>query len=220
MTEDKRNVGNQDMGTCNVGNQNMGDCNVGNRNTGDLNGGSWNTGNHNTGSRNVGNWNTGDCNKGHWNTGHSNDGDWNTGNWNTCDRSTGYFNTTTPEVINCFNKPCNLNMWYDAEKPAWLYQPQPTAWVASEDMTDDEKSKFPDHETTGGYLRENDIMEEWRKAYDSASDGDIQAVIDLPNFDVAVFKEITGLDLSQPTDRGAAPKEVIIDGVRYVRAGE
>jgi hypothetical protein len=78
-------------------------------------------------------------------------------------------------------------------------------------MSAKEKTDNPSCVTTGGYLRENDMAEEWRKAYASASPEDIQAVRDLPGFDPDVFFQITGLDLRVPDD------EITINGVVYVK---
>lgn len=62
-------------------------------------------------------------------------------------------------------------------------------------MTAAEKAENPSHKTTGGYLRTNDMREEWRKAYESASEDNIQAVRNLPGFDANIFEQITGLKL-------------------------
>ena len=125
------------------------------------------------------------------NTGEENTGDLNTGYWNT-----GAFNTTTPETANYFNMPCNISDWDNATKPNWIYVPSPTTWVSEDDMTDVEKTENTAFHTTGGYLRTNDMAEEWHKAMDGATSEEIQMVRDLPNFNTDVFKEITGLDLS------------------------
>lgn len=195
-----------------MANYNTGCFNTGHRNTGDSNTGYWNTGDSNTGDSNTGNRNTGYYNTGHRNTGHLN-----TGNWNTGDRNTGCFNTITPEGGYYFNKWLSYKEWGNTYKPLWLYEPDPVTWVSKENMTAEEKKKFPHYKTTGGYLRENDMQKEWRKAYEGATEEDIQATRDLPNFDYDVFEEITGLDLrpvkSEPTCEG---REVEIDGVIYV----
>lgn len=121
------------------------------------------------------------------------------------------------EKIYCFNKLINRAVWDAAEKPDWLYKPSPTTWVNAEDMTDEERAANPTHETTGGYLRKNDMADEWRKAYASASPEDIQAVRDLPAFDYDVFEEITGLDLREkPMSAKCEGREIEIDGVTYV----
>ena len=68
-------------------------------------------------------------------------------------------------------------------------------WVYSEDMTDEEKEKYPEHETTGGFLRTlsksserqtwwNDLSERWKNSIKS-----------LPNFDEEVFERITGIKI-------------------------
>jgi hypothetical protein len=185
-------------------------------NTGYRNTGSWNTGHCNTGYRNTGHCNTGyrntgDRNTGSWNTGSWNTGDWNTGSWNTGSCHVGCFNTVDAESAYYFNKLLPVAVWGAAYKPKWLFEPTPTTWVNVADMTDEEKAANPSHTTTGGYLRKNDMAEEWRKAYANASSEDIQAVRDLPGFDADVFLEITGLDLRTPDD------EVTINGVVYVK---
>jgi len=85
--------------------------------------------------------------------------------------------------------------WDCANRPDFIYRVRPTSWVYATDMTEKEKQDNPNHEVTGGYLRHNDIKEEWRKAYDSATDIDKELLLALPNFDADVFEEITGIDV-------------------------
>ena len=183
------------MTDTNTGNGNTGYSNTGEFNTGSRNTCSWNTGNGNTGSRNTGSWNTGDFNTGDWNTGD--------------------FNTTTPKTANYFNVQMEIETWENAEKPDWIFKPSPTSWVPDYEMTDAEKAENPSFQTCGGYMRVNDMREEWRKAYSDATPEDIQMVRDLPNFDAAVFEEITGLDLRVNDTPTCDGKEVEIDGVKY-----
>ena len=189
---------------------NSGYRNSGDRNSGDRNSGNWNSGSGNSGYRNSGHLNSGDLNSGHFNSGHFNSGDWNSSN-----RHTGCFNSENAKKAYYFNVLSSVDEWEAAEKPDWLYEPATTKWVADSEMTDQEKVDNPTFHTTGGYLRINDIGEEWRKAFEGASDEDIQAVRDLPNFDADVFKEITGLDLSENKTENSAGKIVEIDGVKY-----
>ena len=79
-------------------------------------------------------------------------------------------------------------------------------------MSDQDKVNNPTFSTQGGYLRVNDMDEEWRKAFEGASEEDIQAVRELPNFDYDVFEEITGLDLRHDTNTTCEGKIVEIDG--------
>ena len=194
--------------------------------TGDFNTGYWSTGRWNTDNRNTGfgntgilntgNWNTGRYNTGRCNTGHYNTGYHNTGHWNTANNHVGCFNTLDPDKAYYFNKLIDKAKWDKAYKPAWLLTPSPTTWVPSNKMTYQEKSDNPSHKTTGGCLRVNDMKEEWRKAYQSASPEDIQAVRDLPAFDYDVFEESTGLDLRIKETSPCEGREIEIDGVTYV----
>ena len=177
----------------------------------------YNTGNRNTGRYNTGNRNTGDNNTGLCNTGRYNTGDFNTGHWNAASYHVGCFNTVDAEMAYYFNKLLPVEVWNNAYKPSWLYVPRSTTWVNAEDMTDEERAANPTYETTGGYLRKNDMKDEWLKAYAGASPEDIQAVRDLPAFDYDVFEEITGLDLrGEPMSATCEGREIEVDGVTYV----
>ena len=201
------NTGDYNTGYCNTGDCNTGGCNTGYRNTGDCN----------TGGYNTGDWNTGDWNTGDWNTGGYNTGNYNTGDYNTGSFHVGCFNTVAAEKAYYFNKLIDKAEWDAAKKPDWLYEPSPNTWVASGNMTDREKADNLTYETTGGYLRENDMKEEWRMAYAGASTEDIQAVRDLPGFDADVFEQITGLDLPEnPAPETCEGREIEIDGMTYV----
>ena len=183
------------------------DSNTSKYNTGDCNAGKCNTGNWNAGDWNTGDWNAGDQNIGKWNAGNRNTGNFNTGDCNTGNYCTGFFNTKDC-MAGAFNGPA-LKSVKDRQAflsacPDWLSRPSPVTWVSDADMTDDEKNDHPDHKTTGGYLRRNDWMEEWRKAKATATPEEIQRVRDLPGYDAAVFTKITGLDLE---DINAAPTD-------------
>ena len=183
-------------------------CNSGNRNSGNRNSGDWNSGDWNSGNRNSGNWNSGDWNSGDWNSGNWNSGDWNSGNWNSGDWnsgdwnntnfSNGCFNTVEP-TIHLFNKPSSWTYrdWLNSEARYLMNQIQGDIleWVYLSDMTDEEKAAHPEAETTGGYLKELDNSEcavIWWRSLDQHQKDVIMAI---PNFDKAIFKEITGIDV-------------------------
>jgi len=202
MTDTDSNTSKYNTGDCNAGKCNTGNWNAGYRNTGYRNTGNCNTGYLNTGDCNTGESNTGNQNTGYWNAGDRNTGDWNTGNY-----CTGFFNTKDC-MAGAFNGPAfesakDRQAFLDA-CPDWLSRPSPVTWVSDADMTDDEKNDHPDHKTTGGYLRRNDWMEEWRKAKATATPEEIQRVRDLPGYDAAVFTKITGLDLEASAPPTAA----------------
>ena len=182
------NTGKGCAGLCNSGNRNSGDWNSGNRNSGDWNSGDWNSGDWNSGNRNSGNRNSGD-----WNSGNRNSGDWNNTNF-----SNGCFNTVEP-TIHLFNKPSSWTYrdWLNSEARYLMNQIQRDIleWVYLLDMTDEEKAAHPEAETTGGYLKELDNSEcavIWWRSLDQRKKNVIMAI---PNFDKAIFKEITGIDV-------------------------
>jgi len=179
--------------------------NIGNRNTGNRNTGDYNTGDYNPGDRNTGYWNTGDCNTGNFNTGNNNTGyhntgwcntgDNNSGSWNTASCHVGCFNTVDAKKAYYFNKLIDIAEWDRAEKPDWTFNVRPTTWVHLDEMTDAEKAEHPESETTGGYLRVNNMREQWAAAYAAAPPEQIELTKALPGFDAEVFLEITGVDL-------------------------
>jgi hypothetical protein len=176
----KQNTGNSNTGDWNTGDWNTGDRNTGDRNTGNLNTGDCNTGSHNTGDcntggrntgyRNTGNWNTGSHNTGYSNTGSHNTGYSNTGNWNVCDRETGFFNTKQPKTVNVFNKPCDIIVWENTEKPDFIYF-----------------DVVPELGYKGSFQKSFDAIQT------EAKDKQITLLKQLPNFDKEVFFEISGI---------------------------
>ena len=192
------NSGNRNSGNRNSGDWNSGDCNSGNRNSGD-----WNSGNRNSGDWNSGDWNSGNRNSGDWNSGNRNSGDWNSGDcnsgdWNNTNFSNGCFNTVEPK-IHLFNKPSEWTYrdWLKSEARYLMNQIQGDIleWIYLSDMTDEEKATHPEAETTGGYLKKLDNSEcavIWWRSLDQRKKNVIMAI---PNFDKAIFKEITGIDV-------------------------
>ena len=173
-------------------------CNSGNRNSGDCNSGDWNSGNRNSGDCNSGDWNSGDWNRGDCNSGDWNSGDWNSGDWNNTNFSNGCFNTVEPK-IHLFNKPSEWTYrdWLNSEARYLMNQIQGDIleWIYLSDMTDEEKATHPEAETTGGYLKKLDNSEcavIWWRSLDQRKKNVIMAI---PNFDKAIFKEITGIDV-------------------------
>lgn len=63
-------------------------------------------------------------------------------------------------------------------------------WIGTRLMSEQEKKDFPSNSTTGGFLRKTD-RQDWRKL----TKEDKAFIKALPNFDDAVFKQITGISL-------------------------
>ena len=154
----------------------------------------------NSGNRNSGNRNSGDCNSGNRNSGNRNSGDCNSGDWNITSFSNGCFNTEEPKIY-LFDKPSDWTYrdWTNSDA-RYILNNMPTddiCWVYSEDMTDEEKEKHPEHEITGGFLRTQNRSSErqtWWKRLDERRGKEVKSI---PNFDAKIFKRITGIDVSE-----------------------
>ena len=182
-------------------------------NTGADNTGHGNSGHGNSGHGNSGDWNSGDWNSGYGNSGDGNSGDRNSGGWNSgygnsTDRETGIFNTT-PGKIRCFNKETNLT-WDEIDHPDFdeFYL---NKWIPESEMTDEEKKADPEFYVRGGYLKTYTWEEAWANYWRDSDEEERQKVLNLPNFDAAVFKEITGIDVEQDTK----PETIEIGGTKY-----
>jgi len=207
----KVNTGKACTGLCNSGNRNSGnwnsgDCNSGNRNSGDRNSGNWNSGDRNSGYCNSGHENSGNYNSGNRNSGYWNSGNWNSGNWNQGDFCTGDFNITNHETgcfcteehkIRFFDKESDMTFreWRNSEAYRILCRIsfEPTRWICSDDMTDEEKAAHPEYETTGGYLKELDTDKAFLAWWDSMTDEEKNIIKSIPNFDAEKFFQITGI---------------------------
>ena len=190
------NLGKACTGLCNSG-----DWNSGNRNSGDWNSGDWNSGNRNSGNRNSGNRNSGDWNSGNRNSGDCNSGDWNSGNrnsgdWNKTCFSNGCFNTELPKIF-LFNKPSDWTYqdWLNSDA-RYILMDCPSnvlSWIWEDDMTDEEKEQHPEYSVTGGFLKHIEKETGRQMWWDGLSDRKKDIVMQLPNFDKDIFKEITGI---------------------------
>ena len=141
---------------------------------------------------------TGRCNSGNRNSGDRNSGNWNSGDWNKTSFSNGCFNTVSPKIY-MFNKPTDwtFEQWFNCRARYLLNQIEdcPLEYVWFDTMTDEEKAAHPEAETTGGYLKERTTADNARKWWAGLSADDRNIIFSLPNFDAAIFKEITGIDV-------------------------
>ena len=199
------NTGKACTGRCNSGDQNSGSWNSGNRNSGswnsgNRNSGNWNSGNRNSGDQNSGNWNSGNWNSGDRNSGNRNSGNRNSGDWNATSFSNGCFNTVSPKIY-MFNKPTDwtFERWFNCRARRLLNDIDDCQleYVYLSAMTDEEKAAHPEAETTGGYLKERTTADNAWKWWAGLSAADRNVILSLPNFDAAIFREITGIDVSK-----------------------
>lgn len=133
------------------------------------------------------------CNSGDWNS-----GDWNSGDCNKCSFSNGCFNTTSPKIY-LFNKPSSWTYrdWLNSEACCLIERISDNGvqWVQYSNMTDEEKAEHPEAETTDGYLKKLDDSECTVLWWCELSDRQKAIITAIPNFDKAIFKEITGIDV-------------------------
>lgn len=173
------NVGNRNTGSNNAGSANTGWGNSGDCNTGQENEGNYNTGWYNIGHYNVGDHNTGKNNTGSWNAGHKNTGDWNKSSYNT-----GCFNTSEQKLV-MFNKPSDWTMtdWENSEARTLLNK-------MADYINSTEKKADDTTENNVDELSETKLCQLWWNQLSEEQKDIIQA---LPNFDAAIFEEITGI---------------------------
>ncbi|HBH1807171.1 TPA: PPE family protein [Clostridioides difficile] len=190
------NTGDYNTGYGNTGNWNTGNYNTGNHNTGYCNSGNWNTGNYNTGNHNTGYCNSGNWNEGCWNTGNYNIGNCNSGDWNIGDYNAGVFCTDVPK-IRMFNKETDLTYedWMNSEARNILKRNSYlTKWIRIDDMTEEEEKNNPGYEINNGYLKVFTFEEMCKNMWDSLTEEEKKIIMEIPNFDRGIFKEITGIE--------------------------
>jgi len=74
----------------------------------------------------------------------------------------------------------------------------PVQKIYEGDMTDKEKEEHPEYQTTGFYLKElsqKEMAEKRQQCWDRLSQKEKDIVMAIPNFDKAIFKETTGIDV-------------------------
>lgn len=198
------NVGNHCFGYGNTESNNIGDRNSGCYNNGKYNTGNANIGKFNTGSCNTGNCNSGMYNNGNYNTGNHNNGNFNSGDWNNACYSSGCFNTESPKIF-MFNKPSNwtYDTWVfsDARRVLRGMPIRCFRWVNEHEMTDDEKKQHPEYSVTDGFLRKTENQEARQEWWDDLCDFERKEVMNLPNFDKNIFKQITGIDVDHKKEQ-------------------
>ena len=145
----------------------------------------------NEGKNNTGLGNTGDSNTGFSNTGDSNTGNSNTGDFNLTDRSTGCF-CTKKQPLKFFDKKSNMTweQWRNSKAYLLLKNIRKNVWVNYSEMTEEEKAKYPNAETTDGYLKELDLKEQAEIWWDNLNDYEKEVIRNMPNYDKAKFRKI------------------------------
>lgn len=134
------------------------------------------------------------------NSGDCNSGDWNSGDWNKTCFSNGCFNTELPKIF-LFNKPSDWTYqdWLNSDA-RYILMDCPSnvlSWIWEDDMTDEEKEQHPEYSVTGGFLKHIEKETGRQMWWDGLSDRKKDIVMQLPNFDKDIFKEITGITVER-----------------------
>ena len=78
--------------------------------------------------------------------------------------------------------------------PSFLYFDL-TIWVSHDTATDEEKKEHKTEiEISGGFLKTLEYKEAFRLAWDKADKEEHKKLLELPNWDNDIFKEISGID--------------------------
>ena len=132
----------------------------------------------------------------------------NSGYYNSGNCNSGFFNTNEP-TVRMFNKETNLKR---SEINIPYFKLELTKWILESDMTAEQKKADKDFHIKGGTLVKRTYKEAWALAWSEMSADTRAQFLALPNFDVEIFKEITGINVNQDSCNG---KVVEIDGKRY-----
>ena len=62
-------------------------------------------------------------------------------------------------------------------------------------MTEEEKEANPSHKTTGGFLKTQSFKDCWKNSWKKFTQEQKDIILNAPNFDPAIFEEITGINL-------------------------
>jgi hypothetical protein len=96
-------------------------------------------------------------------------------------------------LIRIFNKETNLKRT-DINFPLFLYFDL-NVWVSHDTATDEEKEEHKQEiEVCGGFLKTLEYKEAFKLAWDKASKEEHKQLLDLPNWNNEIFKEISGID--------------------------
>jgi hypothetical protein len=128
-------------------------------------------------------------------TGNRSTVDCSTGHCSSSNRSTGHFSTDHGKP-SFFDKPFNGTWEEAATLIPYIALKLGAYWLESTEMTDQQKSDHPSHETTGGVLLtySHTYHQAWAIAWAEMDQATRDRFLNLPNFDAAKFQQITGID--------------------------
>ena len=165
--------------------------NAGLFNSGYLNSGYLNSGDRNSGDLNSGYLNSGDLNSGYLNSGDLNSGDLNSGIFNKTNNSNGVFCNQEPKI-------CIFNIQTDWTLKEFRMSKYFDAIMSSDfPLTEWEHNPNAGENGVDGKLIVNTYEEACRRWWNGMSEENKAIIKEIPNFDIDVFCDITGIDKSE-----------------------
>jgi len=83
-----------------------------------------------------------------------------------------------------------------------------THWIEEKDMTKDDKSNYSNYKAIGGCLKVFNYEEAWSTFWKNASQKQKDCILNIPQFDSVIFKEITGIDVTKTEPKKMTVAEV------------
>ncbi len=112
-----------------------------------------------------------------------------------------------------FNKDSEYTYSEFAKKFSFIYPDlKICSWVSYKDLPKEKQTA--DTKNMGGMLKTLTYHEAWAEYWGRANESNKKWFTTLPNFDPAIFKEITGIDVTTKSLSGKEIK-VTVDGVEY-----
>lgn len=90
-----------------------------------------------------------------------------------------------------------------------------THWVEAEDMTKEDKENYSNWKSLDGCLKVFGYQEAWETFWSEATQTQKNSILDLPEFDKDIFKEITGIEVDKTPSLKGKTVKVELDGVTY-----
>ena len=152
--------------------------------------------NGNTGLFNSGYRNSGHRNSGHMNSGDRNSGDMNSGIANKCNGSNGIFCNESDMNIRIFNKPSGMSLHDFYVSKFWEAMcSAPYDLTVWKFYTEEECAADPEKGRMVGHLVVRTPEEAWAEWWNKLTDENREIIKQIPNFDLDVFKDITGIEV-------------------------
>ena len=98
-----------------------------------------------------------------------------------------------------FNRETDMTWkeWKNSEAYDILTKITKSQWIWYDDMTEEEKSKYPSAKTCDGYLKETERKTGSKQWWTSLEMHEKATIVQLPNFDLDIFNDIMGFKVTK-----------------------